>query len=55
MRELWLNDRFIELHNPHKNPAECEAMVTQKERLARIMIDTGCDKMEWFRAALHVL
>ena len=28
-------------------------MVTQKEKLERLIIDTGCDKMAWFRAACH--
>ena len=29
-------------------------MGTQKEKLARIMIGTGCDPRAWFRAACHV-
>ena len=28
-------------------------MVTQKEKLARLIIDTGCDKRECFRSACY--
>ena len=54
MRRFWVKDRFIEPHNPQQNPVEREAMGTLKEKLARVMIDTGCDNRAWFRAACHV-
>ena len=34
--------------------ADCKAMRKQKEKLARLIIDTGCDNREWFIAACHV-
>ena len=51
MSNLWVKDRFIEPYNPQKNREEREAMVTQKEKLASLMIDTGCDKRGCFIAA----
>jgi hypothetical protein len=29
-------------------------MSTQKEKLERLMIDTGCDPKSWYRAMCHV-
>ena len=37
-----------------KHPAYIKAMGTQKGKLTCIIIDTGCDKREQFRAAFHV-
>ena len=37
-----------------KHPAYIKAMGTQKGKLTCIIIDTGCDKRAWFRAAFHV-
>jgi hypothetical protein len=48
-----LKDNFIEPNHSHQNPAE-RAMAAQKEKLERLMIDTGCEPEAWVRAACHV-
>ena len=54
MQKFWVKVRFIEPYNPQQNPEEREAVGTQKGKLKRLMIDTGCYQMEWFREALNV-
>jgi hypothetical protein len=53
LRRYWVKDDFIEPYRSPQNPAE-RAMSTQKEKLERLMIDTGCDPKSWYRAMCHV-
>jgi hypothetical protein len=52
-RRYWVKDSYIEPYYAHQNPVE-RAMAVQKDKLERLMIDTGCDPRAWFRAACHV-
>ena len=52
-RRFWVKDKFIEPYHPHQNPAE-RAMAIHKNKIQRLMIDTGCEPEAWFRAACHV-
>ena len=52
-RRFWVKDKFIEPYHSNQNPAE-RMMSEMKEKLQRIMIDTGCDPEAWFSAAAHV-
>ena len=52
-RRFWVKDSYIEPYHQHQNPAE-RALSTQKEKIERLMMDTGCDPRAWFRAACHV-
>ena len=54
MRNLWVNDMFIQLYNPQHDPSERKAMGTQNKKLTRLIIDTDSDKREWFIAVCHV-
>ena len=53
MRKYMVKDSFTEPYHPNQNPAE-RAMARQKEKLVRLMIDTGCEPEAWYRAACHV-
>ena len=44
MMKFWEKYRLFETYKLQQNPEEFEAMGTQKEKLARLIIDTGCDK-----------
>lgn len=52
-RRYWVKDNFIEPYHSHQNPAE-RAMSIHKEKINRLMIDTGAPPEAWFRAACHV-
>jgi len=52
-RRFWVRDRYIEPYHPSQNPVE-RAMARMKEKLERLMIDTGCDPRAWYKAACHV-
>ena len=53
MKRYWVKDKFTEPYHSGQNPAE-RAMSVQKEKLERIMIESGCTPEAWFRAACHV-
>jgi hypothetical protein len=53
MQRYWVKDDFTEPYRAHQNPAE-RAMNFQKEKVERLMIDTGCDPKSWYRAICHV-
>jgi hypothetical protein len=52
-RRFWVKDQFTEPYHSGQNPAE-RSMSEQKDKLERVMIDTGCAPEAWFRAACHV-
>jgi hypothetical protein len=52
-RNYWVKDRFIEPYHSNQDPAE-QMMSPQKEKLSRLMIQSGCEPQAWFRAACHV-
>ena len=52
-RNYLMKDRFIEPYHSNQNPAE-RMMSPQKEKLSRLMIQSGCEPQAWFRAACHV-
>ncbi len=53
MKRYWVKDDFIEPYHSNQNPAE-RAMAGQKEKIKRIMIESGCEPEAWFDAAQHV-
>jgi len=52
-RNYWVKDQFIKPYHSNQNPAE-RMMSPQKEKLSRLMIQSGCEPQAWFRAACHV-
>jgi hypothetical protein len=53
MRKYWVKDLFTEPYHSNQNPFE-RAFATHKDKIQRVMIDTGCDPHAWFKAACHV-
>lgn len=53
LRRFWVQDKFTEPYHSSQNPAE-RAMAKHKEKILRLMIDTGCDPEAWFKAACHL-
>jgi len=53
MRRFWVKDKFIEPYHSNQNPAE-RIMAVIKEKMQRLMIDTGAPPEAWFLAAQHV-
>ena len=53
MRKYWVKDQSTEPYHSSQNPFE-KAFATHKDKIERIMIDSGCDPRAWFKAACHV-
>ena len=53
MRKFWVKDTFTEPYHSNQNPFE-RAFASHKEKLERVMIESGCDPRAWFKAACHV-
>ena len=53
LRRYWVKDQFTEPYHPNQNPFE-RAFSHHKEKIERVMIDSGCDPRAWFKAACHV-
>ena len=53
LRKYWVKDLFTEPYHANQNPFE-RAFANHKEKIERVMIDSGCDPRAWFKAACHV-
>ena len=53
LRKYWVKDLFTEPYHSFQNPFE-RAFANHKEKIERIMIDSGCDPKAWFKAPCHV-
>ena len=53
LRRYWVKDKFTEPYHSNQNPFE-RAFSYHKDKIERVMIDSGCDPRAWFKAACHV-